>query len=65
MPTYEYKCEAQPEDQEHRYIEVRAITAEEPKELICKVEGCGAKLNKVFFAPPIHFGDGFGGSTFR
>lgn len=65
MPTYEYKCEANPEDKEHRYLEVRSITAEEPAELICKVDGCNAKLLKVFFPPPIKFGDGFGGNVFR
>lgn len=60
MPTYEYKCEARPEDQEHRYKETRSITAAEPRKLTCKVKGCGAKLIKIFFAPPINFkGGGF------
>jgi len=58
MPTYEYKCESQPEDQEHRYKEVRSITAAEPEQLTCKVEGCEAKLMKIFFAPPINFKGG-------
>ena len=65
MPTYEYKCETHPEDKEHRYIEVRAITADEPADLICRVEGCDAKLLKIFTAPPIKFGNGFGGDVFR
>lgn len=65
MPTYVYKCEKHPDDETHGYKEVRAITADEPQDLICKVEGCGAKLLKVFFAPPIKFGDGFGGGIFN
>ncbi len=65
MPTYEYKCETKPDDKEHRYLEVRPITSEESKGLICKVDGCGAKLLKIFNAPPIKFGNGFGGSIFR
>lgn len=65
MPTYVYKCENKPDDETHRYEESRAITAEEPENLICKIEGCDGRLLKVFFAPPIKFGDGFGGSVFR
>lgn len=65
MPTYEYKCLDNPDNKEHRYLEVRSITADEPADLICKVDGCGAKLLKIFNAPPIKFGNGFGGSVFR
>jgi predicted nucleic acid-binding Zn ribbon protein len=31
-----------------------------PQDLICKFEGCGAKLIRIFKAPPIEFkGGGF------
>jgi len=57
MPTYEYKC---PENPEHRYQEVRSISSDEPKDLICVEEGCEGKLMRVFNAPPINFkGSGF------
>lgn len=60
MPTYEYKCSEHPDDPEHRYEEFRNISSSEPENLICKVEGCGAKLTRVFSAPPINFkGGGF------
>jgi len=65
MPTYVYKCEEQPEDKNHEYKETRRITDDEPEKLICKVEGCNGRLIKVFFAPPIQFGHGFGGSIYK
>lgn len=55
MPTYQYKCNL---NSEHTYSEVRAITAEEPDQLICNVDGCDGKLIKVFGAPAINFKGG-------
>lgn len=62
MPTYQYKCENHPEDEAHKYQEVRNMTDPEPEAPICKVEGCGGKLIRVFNAPPIQF-KGMGFST--
>ena len=62
MPTYEYKCEDHPEDKDHLYSEERNMTDPSPENLICKVDGCGAKLIRIFNAPPIQF-KGMGFST--
>jgi putative FmdB family regulatory protein len=62
MPTYQYKCENQPDDAEHRHNEVRSMSDPEPENSICKVEGCGGKLIRIFNAPPIQF-KGMGFST--
>ena len=64
MPTYQYKCENEPEDTNHKYEHTRNMTDPElePEKLICKVEGCGGKLERIFTAPPIQF-KGMGFST--
>jgi predicted nucleic acid-binding Zn ribbon protein len=55
--TYEYKCSENPE---HKNVVHRSITAEEPEEQICIVEGCTGKLSRVFHAPKINLkGGGF------
>lgn len=38
------------------------MTDPEPENPICKIEGCGGKLNRIFTAPPIQF-KGMGFST--
>lgn len=56
MPTYEYKCEKDPE---HKYVEIRGIN-EEQKQTTCAADSCGGRLLRVFGAPPIVFkGTGF------
>ena len=62
MPTYQYKCENNPEDSAHKYEEVRHMSDPEPEKLICKVEGCDGRLERIFNAPPIQF-KGMGFST--
>lgn len=60
MPTYEYKCSKNPDDKDHSYSEKRSMNDPSPENLICKVEGCGAKLLRIFNAPSIEFkGGGF------
>jgi predicted nucleic acid-binding Zn ribbon protein len=60
MPTYNYKCSAEPDNKEHLYSEDRSMNDPSPEDLICKFEGCGAKLIRIFAAPPIQFkGAGF------
>jgi predicted nucleic acid-binding Zn ribbon protein len=55
VPTYKYKCSENPE---HLYKEFRNISDPTPENPICKVEGCGAKLLRIFTAPPINFKGG-------
>ena len=56
MPTYEYKCNENPE---HKFVEIRGITADATRST-CAEEGCEGKLLRVFTAPPITFnGTGF------
>lgn len=56
MPTYEYKCDTNPE---HKFVEIRGIT-ETSTVTTCAEEGCEGKLLRVFSAPPITFkGTGF------
>lgn len=56
MPTYEYKCDINPE---HKFVEVRGITESQSTDT-CAEKGCKGKLLRVFSAPPISFkGTGF------
>ena len=56
MPTYEYRCNENPE---HIFVEVRGMD-DAPSRDTCDRPGCQGRLIRVFSAPPITFkGGGF------